>query len=208
MNNGQGFQPWGKLYPGDVVYKDLNGDGKITDESDKRAMGNPRTPEIQFGIPIGFQYKGFDISMLFQGAAKSSLLLTGAATWDFPAYEQDQLGKVKSMHLKRWTEATADEATYPRLTIGAYENNKNGASSLFLYDASYLRLKNMEVGYTLPKSAIRFAGLQNVRFYVQGMNLLTIDGLKNVDVDPETQKGDGAWYPIQRVFNFGVDITY
>lgn len=208
MNNGQGFQPWGKLYPGDVVYKDLNGDGKITDEGDKRAMGNPRTPEIQFGIPIGFQYKGFDVSMLFQGAAKSSLLLTGAATWDFPAYEQDQLGKVKSMHLKRWTEATADEATYPRLTIGAYENNKNGASSLFLYDASYLRLKNMEVGYTLPKSAIRFAGLQNVRFYVQGMNLLTIDGLKNVDVDPETQKGDGAWYPIQRVFNLGVDITY
>ena len=208
MNNGQGFQPWGKLYPGDVVYKDLNGDGKITDEGDKRAMGNPRTPEIQFGIPVGFQYKGFDVSLLFQGAAKSSLLLTGAATWDFPAYEQDQLGKVKPMHLQRWTEATADEATYPRLTIGAYENNKNGASSLFLYNASYLRLKNMEVGYTLPKSAIRFAGLQNVRFYVQGMNLLTIDGLKNVDVDPETKEGNGAWYPIQRVFNFGVDITY
>lgn len=208
MNNGDGFQPWGKLYPGDVVYKDLNGDGKITNEGDKRAMGNPRIPEIQFGIPIGFQFKGFDLSLLFQGAANCSLLLNGPATWDFPAYEQDQLGKVKAMHLNRWTEETKDFATYPRLTIGAYENNKNESSSLFLYNASYVRLKNVEFGYTLPKSVIRFAGLQNVRFYVQGMNLLTFDGLNDVDVDPETQKGNGAWYPIQRVFNFGVDITY
>ena len=94
------------------------------------------------------------------------------------------------------------------MTIGAYENNKNGSSSLYLYNASYLRLKNLEVGYTLPKNLIRFAGLQNVRFYMQGMNLLTIDGLKDVDVDPETKEGNGAWYPIQRIFNFGVDITY
>ncbi len=71
-----------------------------------------------------------------------------------------------------------------------------------------MRLKNVEIGYTLPKSAIRFAGLQNVRFYVQGMNLLTFDGLDHVDVDPETNNGNGAWYPIQRIFNFGVDITY
>ena len=107
-----------------------------------------------------------------------------------------------------WTEETKDFATYPRLTIGKNDNNKNSNSSLFLYNASYLRLKNVEIGYTLPKSAIRFAGLQNVRFYVQGMNLLTFDGLDHVDVDPETNNGNGAWYPIQRIFNFGVDITY
>lgn len=208
MNNGEGFQPWGTLYPGDVVYKDLNGDGKIDDEYDRRAMGNPRTPEIQFGIPLGFQYNGFDLSLLFQGAANSSILLTGAGVWDFPQYDQDQIGKVKPMHLNRWTEETKDVATYPRLTIGKNDNNKNSNSSLFLYNASYLRLKNVEIGYTLPKSAIRFAGLQNVRFYVQGMNLLTFDGLGDVDVDPETKSGDGAWYPIQRIFNFGIDITY
>ena len=207
MNHGDGFQPWGSLYPGDVVYKDLNNDGRI-DDNDRCAMGNPRTPEIQFGMPIGFQYKGFDMTLLFQGAASTSLLLNGAATWDFPNYYQDQIGKVKPMHLNRWTEETKDVATYPRLTIGAYENNKNGSSSLYLYNASYLRLKNLEVGYTLPKNLIRFAGLQNVRFYMQGMNLLTIDGLKDVDVDPETKEGNGAWYPIQRIFNFGVDITY
>ena len=208
MNNGDGFQPWGKLYPGDVVYKDLNGDDKIDDEHDRRAMGNPRTPEIQFGIPFGVQYKGFDFTVLLQGAANSSLLLTGPATWDFPAYYQDQIGKVKPLHMNRWTEETKETATYPRLTIGAYENNKNGNSSLYLYNSSYLRVKNLEVGYSLPKSAIRFAGLQNVRFYIQGMNLLTFDGLKDADVDPETAKGEGAWYPIQRIFNFGIDITY
>lgn len=207
MNNGNGFQQWGKLYPGDVVYKDLNGDGVINDD-DKRAMGNPRTPEIQFGIPLGFSYKGFDFSLLFQGAASTSLLLNGPATWDFPAYEQDQLGKVKPMHLNRWTEENKDYATYPRLTIGAYENNKNESSSLYLYNASYMRLKNAEVGYSLPKNLLRFAGLQNVRIYMQGMNLLTFDGLKDVDVDPETKKGNGAWYPVQRIFNFGIDITY
>lgn len=208
MNGGSGFQQWGKLYPGDVVYKDQNGDGKIDDEHDRRAMGNPRTPEIQFGIPVGIQYKGFDLSLLFQGAANSSILLNGAAVWDFPQFDQDQIGKVKPMHFNRWTEETKDVATYPRLTIGTNDNNKNSNSSLYLYNASYLRLKNVEIGYTLPKHLIRFAGLQNVRFYVQGMNLLTFDGLDDVDVDPETNNGDGAWYPIQRIFNFGVDITY
>ena len=112
------------------------------------------------------------------------------------------------MHFNRWTEETKDVATYPRLTIGTNDNNKNSNSSLYLYNASYLRLKNVEIGYTLPKHLIRFAGLQNVRFYVQGMNLLTFDGLDDVDVDPETKNGDGSWYPIQRIFNFGIDITY
>ena len=107
-------------------------------------------------IPFGIQYKGFDVSVMFQGSLNSSILLNGAAVWDFPSYEQDQYGKVKHMHLNRWTEATKDVATYPRLTYGAYENNKNGNSSLFLYNANYIRLKNLEVGYSLPKNIIRF----------------------------------------------------
>lgn len=208
MNNGSGFQQWGKLRPGDVVYKDLNGDGKIDDLSDRTAMGNPRTPEIQFGLPVGIQYKGFDLSLLFQGATNSSILLHGAAVWDFPLFSQDKYGKVKPMHLNRWTPETKETATYPALHYGDHSNNKNGNSSLFLYDATYMRLKNVEIGYTLPKSAIRFAGLQNVRVYVQGLNLLTWDNLKDVDIDPETREGSGDWYPIQRVFNFGIDITY
>jgi TonB-linked SusC/RagA family outer membrane protein len=208
MNGGNGFQPWGTLHPGDVVYKDLDGDGNISDLNDRTAMGNPRTPEIQFGIPMGFQYKGFDFSIMLQGAAHTSMLLNGPAVWAFPDYEQDQVGKVKSMHLNRWTEATKATATYPRLSYGRNDNNNNVNSSLFLYDARYIRLKNLEIGYSLPKSSIRFAGLQNVRIYAQGMNLLTFDSLKDVDVDPETKNGNGAWYPIQRIFNFGIDVTY
>lgn len=208
MNEGNGFQPWGKLYPGDVVYRDLNDDGKVDDKADRMHMGYPRTPEIQFGIPFGIQYKGFDFSVMLQGATNSSILLNGAAVWAFPHFNQDQIGKVKEMHKDRWTEENRDHATYPRLTYGKDDNNKNEQSSLFLYDASYLRVKNLEIGYTLPRNLLRFAGFQNVRIYAQGMNLLTFDGLDDVDIDPETRNGKGDWYPIQRIFNFGIDITY
>jgi TonB-linked SusC/RagA family outer membrane protein len=207
MNNGDGFQPWGALYPGDAVYRDLDGDGKITDLNDRTGMGYPRIPEIQFGIPAGIQYRGLDFSIMFQGSARTSVALTGRAAADFPLFEDDQVGKVKPMHMERWTEATRDMATYPRLTVGRNDNNKNVNSSLFLYDAKYLRLKNLEIGYTLPKRYIRFAGLQNIRIYAQGMNLLTFDGLDKVGVDPEHREGE-TWYPIQRTFNFGIDITY
>ncbi len=208
MNSGAGYQTWGRLIPGDVVYKDLNGDGKINDLGDRTTMGNPRSPEIMFGIPVGAQYKGFDFSMMFQGATSSSVQLNGAAVWDFPLFSQDKFGKVKPMHLDRWTPETAETAKYPALHFGDHSNNKNANSSLFLYNASYLRLKTVEIGYSLPKSAIRFAGLQQVRFYVQGLNLFTWDSLDDVDIDPETREGSGDWYPVQKVINFGVDVTF
>lgn len=208
MNEGSGFQPWGKLYPGDVVYKDLNGDGVIDDLHDRTYSGFPRNPEIQFGLPISLSYKGLDFTVLFQGATNASILLYGAAVYDFPSYYQDQIGKVKKWHLNRWTEATKDVAAYPRLTYGTNDNNKNQYSSLALYDASYIRVKNIEIGYSLPKNTIRFAGLQNVRLYIQGLNLLTFDKLDDLDVDPEIKEGVGDWFPVQRVVNFGIDITY
>ena len=201
--NKIGYQPWGQLIPGDVVYKDLDRNGVIDDE-DRTAMGNPRSPELMFGIPFGFQYKNFDFSVLLQGATKSSILLNGAAVFDFPQFEQDKIGRVKKMHLDRWTPETAATAKYPALHYGTHDNNKNGNSSLFLYDASYLRLKNVEIGYNVRKFHV-----QQARIYVQGLNLLTFDKLGDVDIDPETKSGDGAsWYPIQKVFNFGIDITF
>lgn len=205
--NAAGFQTFGTLSPGDVVYKDLNGDG-IIDNYDRKAMGNPRIPELQFGIPIGFNWKGLDFSILLQGSALCSVLLSGAAVWDFPVYNVTAIGKVKAMHLNRWTPETAETATYPALHIGANSNNKNSYSSLFLYDASYIRLKNVEIGYSLPKKWMNAIHFQNIRFYLQGQNLLTFDKLSEADVDPETKSGDGSWYPIQRVFNLGVSITF
>ena len=206
--NKIGYQPWGQLIPGDVVYKDLDRNGVIDDE-DRTAMGNPRSPELMFGIPFGFQYKNFDFSVLLQGATKSSILLNGAAVFDFPQFEQDKIGRVKKMHLDRWTPETAATAKYPALHYGTHDNNKNGNSSLFLYDASYLRLKNVEIGYNVPPQLLRKFHVQQARIYVQGLNLLTFDKLGDVDIDPETKSGDGAsWYPIQKVFNFGIDITF
>ena len=202
------YQPWGQLIPGDVVYKDLDRDGVIDDE-DRTAMGNPRSPELMFGIPFGFQYKNFDFSVLLQGATKSSILLNGAAVFDFPQFEQDKIGRVKKMHLDRWTPETAATAKYPALHYGTHDNNKNGNSSLFLYDASYLRLKNVEIGYNVSPKLLRKFHVQQARIYVQGLNLLTFDKLGDVDIDPETKSGDRAsWYPIQKVFNFGIDITF
>lgn len=206
--NKIGYQPWGQLIPGDVVYKDLDRNGVIDDE-DRTAMGNPRSPELMFGIPFGFQYKNFDFSVLLQGATKSSILLNGAAVFDFPQFEQDKIGRVKKMHLDRWTPETAATAKYPVLHYGTHDNNKNGNSSLFLYDASYLRLKNVEIGYNVSPKLLRKFHVQQARIYVQGLNLLTFDKLGDVDIDPETKSGDGAsWYPIQKVFNFGIDITF
>ena len=206
--NKIGYQPWGQLIPGDVVYKDLDRNGVIDDE-DRTAMGNPRSPELMFGIPFGFQYKNFDFSVLLQGATNTSILLNGAAVFDFRQFEQDKIGRVKKMHLDRWTPETAATAKYPALHYGTHDNNKNGNSSLFLYDASYLRLKNVEIGYNVSPNWLRKFHVQQARIYVQGLNLLTFDKLGDVDIDPETKSGDGAsWYPIQKVFNFGIDITF
>lgn len=206
--NQSNFQPWGTLGPGDVVYKDLNGDGKITDLGDRTVMGNPRSPEIQFGLPITLQYKGFDFSLLFQGALNSSILLKDAAVWDFPTFDQDKLGSVRPLHMGRWTPETAQTATYPALHIGNSENNKNSNSSLFLYDAKYLRLKNIEIGYNLPKDLIRKIGLNQLRVYAQGMNLFTWSGLKDLSIDPEMGNVSGYWYPILKVYNFGINLNF
>jgi TonB-linked SusC/RagA family outer membrane protein len=207
--NAEGYQPWGTLIPGDVVYKDLNGDGKITDLGDRKRMGYPRSPEIQFGLPFTLEYKNFDLSFLFQGAAHTSIELTDAAVWDFPSYDQDKVGSVRPLHLNRWTPETAGTAKYPALSIGANSNNKNPSSSLFLYNARYIRLKNVEIGYSMPNKVIRKIGLTRVRFYAQGQNLATYaPGLKDVDVDPELGSSSGYQYPILKILNFGVDVTF
>ena len=205
--NAAVYQKWGKVIPGDVVYRDQNGDGQITDQEDRVATGNPRNPEIQFGIPLGASYKGFDISFLLQGAAQTSIQLIDAAAYDFPTYGQDIIGRVKFMHLERWTPATAATATYPALHYGTYLNNKNPNSSLFLADASYIRLKSVEFGYTIPATVLKKFGFTKTRFYAQALNLLTWDKLKRFDIDPETNTA-GDWYPIQKVINFGVYVTF
>jgi len=204
--NKIGYQSWGTMIPGDCVYKDLNRDG-IIDDNDVTVVGNPQFPEIQFGIPMGFQYKNFDFSMLWQGSAICDQQLTSSAIYPFPLYDNDQFGKVKKIHLKRWTSETASTAKLPALHFGEDNINKRDNSSLYVYNASYLRLKTIEIGYRIPQRWLSKYKIEQIRFYAQGMNLLTFDKLKKVDIDPESGNGWGGQYPILKIFNFGVELT-
>ncbi|SEW24511.1 TonB-dependent receptor [Chitinophaga arvensicola] len=198
------FQNFSQYGPGDIKYKKLTGDtyDYIQSNFDETAIGYARTPEIMFGATLGAAYKGFDISLLFQGATHTDLRLENEAVYEF-----FQGGKVKPFHLGRWTPETAATATYPRLHSSTNGNNHR-ASSFWVKDASYLRLKNAEIGYQLPKKWIKPVGLSYFRIYANGMNLLTWDKLKDYQVDPEIGDGNGAMYPIQRIWNFGIDVRF
>ena len=111
------------------------------------------------------------------------------------------------MHLDRWTPETAATAKYPALHYGTHDNNKNGNSSLFLYDASYLRLKNVEIGYNVSPNWLRKFHVQQARIYVQGLNLLTFDKLKIFDPEGELTRDDNT-YPVMKIFSLGVNVTF
>ncbi|WP_295119865.1 TonB-dependent receptor [uncultured Chitinophaga sp.] len=191
----------GTVLPGDIKYKDLNGDN-VVDAFDETAIGFNRTPELMYGATIQVGWNGIDLSVLMQGAARADVRLDNEA-----AYEFFQEGKVKALHLNRWTPATASTATYPRLHLGKNENNHR-ASDFWIRSAAYTRLKNMELGYTFPKALVRKARMKGARIYVNGMNLITWDKLSDFDVDPEIGDGNGAMYPLQRIYNAGVNVTF
>ncbi|TWI82506.1 TonB-dependent receptor [Chitinophaga japonensis] len=190
--------------PGDIKYKKLTGKeyDYIQAAFDETAIGYARTPEIMYGATFGINYKGFDLSVLLQGAAHTDVSLDGEA-----AYEFFQGGKVKPFHLGRWTPETAATATYPRLHATTNANNHR-LSTFWIRDASYLRIKNAEIGYQLPKRWIKRAGINYFRIYINGMNLHTWDKLDDFGLDPEVNNGRGDMYPIQRIWNFGIDVKF
>lgn len=194
---------FGRLIPGDVKYKDLNGDGIITDD-DMGPMGKSNIPEITFGLSGGMNWKNFDISFLFQGAANSSRTLVGGMSWEF--YEG---GKVRTQHLDRWTPETANTATWPALHYGGNSNNHR-MSSLYLEDNSYIRLKNLEIGYTFKNIRLtKKAALSSFRIYGNGMNLYTWTKAQPM-FDPEYWQPNtiGNVYPAQRIINFGASLSF
>ncbi|UYQ92125.1 TonB-dependent receptor [Chitinophaga horti] len=191
----------GTVFPGDIKYKDLNGDN-VVDAFDETVIGYSRTPEFMFGINLQTSWNGIDLTMLFQGADRTDVRLDNEAVYEF-----FQEGKVKPIHLNRWTPERASIATYPRLHYGKNENNHR-ASDYWVRSAAYMRLKNMEIGYTLPRAVTTRWKMKSARVYVNGTNLLTWDKLTDFDVDPEVGDGNAAMYPIQRVFNAGVYVTF
>lgn len=188
--------------PGDVKYKDLNGDNKI-DNYDIGAIGNPIYPLLTGGLNLGFSYKGFDLSMTFSGATKTSRMFGDIFREPFGATNSRSL--MKYMIEDAWTPEKGDAAKAPTISFGSKQNNYVD-SDLWLRDASYIRLKNIEFGYTFNRKLLKKAHLQNLRLFVSGYNLLTFDKLKIVD--PETRPSNTSMYPVVRVFNLGLKVGF
>lgn len=197
-DHGAGFAP----KPGDVKYKDLNGD-KIIDDKDVTAIGYPVYPLLTGGINLGFSYKGFDFSMTWSGAAKTSRFLSGSYREPFGSLNSKSL--MKYMIDEAWTPEKGDAALAPAISFTSKANNYKN-SDLWLRDASYLRLKNVEIGYSFPKNMLEKMHISQLRVFASGYNLLTFDGLKVCD--PETTSTGTPMYPIVAVVNMGLKLSF
>ncbi|SDE47260.1 TonB-linked outer membrane protein, SusC/RagA family [Mucilaginibacter pineti] len=203
--SGSGIPPQG----GDIKYRDLNGDGKI-DNLDLTFLGYPQTPEIVYGFGFSTGFKGFDLSAFFQGQARVSFFVDPTRVSPFipspDAYVYGNTQVLKDFADSHWSEENQNlYADYPRLgtTRAAIENNIQ-PSTWWLRDASFMRLKSLEIGYTLPVRISKSLKLTNCRIYFNGLNLLTWSPFKMWD--PE-QAGNGFAYPIQKVFNIGLNVN-
>ncbi|MEZ0487310.1 SusC/RagA family TonB-linked outer membrane protein [Fibrella aquatica] len=180
--------------PGDIKYKDLNADGVI-DQFDQAVIGNTK-PSIPFGASLGFRWRGFDLSALVQGVANRQIYLQGPSMW---AFQNNGFGQAYEQHLDRWT-PTNTEGTYPRVWIGNNVNNQ-ATSSYWMRSGDYIRLKNVEVGYTIPVQILSRIRVQSIRVFANGTNLLTAN--KDRTIDPESYL---STYPVQRLLNVGLNL--
>jgi TonB-linked SusC/RagA family outer membrane protein len=185
--------------PGDIKYQDLNGDG-IINQFDIKPIGRVGKPLIFFGLTMGAEYKGFDINVLIQGVTNRDVYVGGSSIW---AFQNGGFGQAYENNLNRWTPATAATATYPRVNIGSNTNNQ-AQSSYWMRNGDYVRLKQVEMGYSLPQNLIRHIKLQTIRLFARGYNLFTIESKDLDDRDPEIISAFS--YPMQRLLNFGINI--
>ncbi|MCW3089920.1 MAG: TonB-dependent receptor [Ferruginibacter sp.] len=180
---------------GDVMYKDLDGDGVIT-QFDEAPIGNTK-PLVFFGTTLGASWKGVDFNALIQGAVNRNIVLTGASEWEF---QNGGFGQAYENQLGRWTPG-ATNATYPRLTVGSNPNNHITNSSLWYHNGNYGRLKFVELGYTFSSGWVKKVHMESFRLFVNATNLFTLSAYDRVD--PEVY---GGAYPIQRVISTGLTI--
>ena len=188
---------FGAFAPGDIKYKDQNNDGIINNE-DEVIIGNT-VPRFTYGLNLDASWKGFDFSMFWQGVGKADGYLNKQATmpfyWGASALE---------MHKDHWTEDNPN-ARFPRLAFNETNNEQN--SSFWMANAAYLRLKNVTLGYTFPKTLSEKIKFSHVRLYISGQNLLSIDKFWD-GFDAEAPVGDGAYYPQVKVFTIGLDVKF
>lgn len=181
-----------------MIYQDTNGDNNITwDDAVRRDKS--ATPKWIFGLTLNGSWKGFDVNAFFQGQADAEILV------------QPTMNMATDFYNGRWSESNTEEenlnARWPRAFMKASQvDGRNSQSSTWwLRDASFVRLKSLEIGYTVPKKIISPWGIENIRIYANGNNLFTID---SVDIfDPEMTSGIKG-YPIQRTWTFGLNVTF
>ena len=205
-------QTFGEVMPGDIKYKDVNGDGRINAD-DVVPIGHTTIPEIIYGMGLSLRYKNFDYSMLFQGAGSCDFFLGGNAAYPFSGGESGNVITEVADENNRWisrdisgtpdTENT--NAIYPRLTYGT-NNNNNRQSTYWLRDSRYLRLKNVELGYNVNRKFLRKFKMESARLYLIATNLLVFSPF---DLwDPELASGNGAKYPLQKTVTLGLNINF
>lgn len=202
-SDGYNIQQFGTLRPGDIKYADLSGpngvpDGKI-DSYDETVVARPQTPAIIYGINVNAAWKGFDLSLLFQGSGLSSFNVYGFMT---VAHFNNNSNSSYEYYNNRWTPENQN-AKYPR-AYSAPTNNNGQPSDFWYVSSSYLRLKTASLGYTVPASISSKVKMKNLRFYVTGQNVFTFGKLKFTD--PETNGEQG--YPIQKTFLVGFSTTF
>lgn len=199
-----------RLQPGDMRYVDVNKDGKI-DMYDMVPIGYSPTPEIIYGFSFGGSWRGFDFSALFQGADHVSIKYFGRALWPFI----NAHNSAKTLILERWTQEryeNGEPINFPRLSMSPSRDTDNNYqdSNFWIRNARYLRLKNVEIGYTLRKNQLKALGLESLRLYVSGTNLFTWTNV--IDLDPEAPSKGGNTeintYPLQKIYNIGLNIQF
>lgn len=203
-------QSWGTVQPGDIKYKDVNGDG-IVDDGDRVAIGATDTPSLIYGLGASVSWRGFDLNLHFQGAGKYTFLINSGAV---NAFRDGRWGNIlQGITDNRWIssdisgtkETENPNAPYPRLSYG-YNLNNQQSSSFWLRNGRFLRLKNLDIGYTLPKPMVNTIHLESVRIYISGQNLITWSPFKLWD--PELDSSNrGQVYPITRSFTAGIQIS-
>ena len=203
-------QDFGTVQPGDIKYKDVNGDGVVND-GDKVAIGATTRPNMIYGFGVSASWKGLDVNVHFQGAGKTSFFIDGPTVYAFSSGEWGNiLADVAGSN--RWIEheisgtmATENpNASYPRLSYGGNNNNYR-QSTYWLRNGSYLRLKTLELGYSIPKPLVNKIRFNNIRLFLRGSNLLTFSSFKLWD--PELGSSTGTEYPLAKSFTLGLSVN-
>ncbi len=205
-----------KVLPGYIKYRDLNGDGKITYAQDMAYVGRSPYPKFQTSMDLNGDWKGIDFDILLQAGFGRDVALTGVYTASGSSGVMDNTAFTKLFYHggnspqflaeNSWTPENTN-AEFPRLSLVNVSNNNGFASTFWYRSGDYLRLKSFQVGYTFNKKIIRAAGIEKLRIFLQGSNILTFSELTKYNIDPEQPGVNNGYYPQQKTLSFGINLT-